>query len=113
FGRGGPVATRVIPATGNPEGDPNLGRRASWRLQRDSLVTAGGPALSRAGFDDQDWVPATVPATVLTSYLNIGAIPDPGFGDTQVIISGSFFYADFGYRPEFAGPAAAAGKRVW
>ena len=47
---------------------------------------------------------ATVPATVLTSYWNAGALPDPNFGDNQLLISDSFFHADFWYRTEFDAP---------
>jgi beta-galactosidase/beta-glucuronidase len=84
----------------------------TWRLQRDSLVTADGAAISTAGFKDDDWLPATVPATVLSSYLNLGAIPDPNFGDNQLMISDSFFYADFWYRTEFTRPPVR-GRHIW
>jgi len=68
---------------------------APWRLQRDSLVAASGEELSKPGFHDQEWMIATVPGTVLTSYLNDGAVPDPNYGGNQLPISDSFFYADF------------------
>ena len=76
-------------------------------------VTADGAALSKPGFHDSDWLVATVPATTLTSYLNAGAIPDPDFGDNQLMISDSFFYADFWYRTEFTAPPSAPGRHVW
>src|SRR5579872_3139258 len=84
-----------------------------WKLQRESQVQASGAALSRPAFNDSSWLPATVPGTILTSYYNAGAIPDPNFGDNQNMISDSFFYSDFWYRNEFAAPQAAAGKHVW
>ena len=56
---------------------------------------------------------ATVPGTVLTSFLNTGAVPDPNYGDNQNLISDSFFCADFWYRDEFVAPATFAGRRVW
>ena len=46
----------------------------NWRLQRASLVSADGEQISVPGFADKDWMIATVPGTVLTSYLNDGAI---------------------------------------
>jgi hypothetical protein len=104
YGRGGPVA-RPKPASGLSGG--------AWRMQRDSLVTAGGETLSQPGFRDQDWLVATVPATVLSSYWNAGALPDPNYGDNQLMISDSFFYADFWYRNEFRAPRLASGRRVW
>jgi len=111
FGRGGPVA-KAKPAA------PRSGNRldlagGSWRVQRDSLVTEGGAALSQVGFTDSAWLVATVPGTVLVSYLNAGAIPDPNFGDNQLMVSDSFFQADFWYRHEFAAPASFSGKRIW
>ncbi len=51
-----------------------------------------------------DWLPATVPGTVLSSYFDDGALPDPNFGNNQLAISDSFFYADFWYRNEFTAP---------
>ena len=93
-----PVAKpRACPA---PDGRLDLAG-GRWRIQRDSLVKADGAALATAGFNDGDWVVATVPATVLSSYWNAGALPDPNFGDNQLMISDAFFHADFWYRTEF------------
>jgi hypothetical protein len=114
FGRGGPVAKpSVRPGLKvRKDGGLDLGSSA-WRIQRDSLVTADGTALSKPGFQDSGWVLATVPATVLSSYLNAGALPDPNYGENQLMISDSFFYADFWYRTEFTAPASLSGRRVW
>lgn len=111
FGTGG-LAVQLKPAP-SPRADGRLDLAGGgWRLQRDSLVRAEGPALSQPGFQDAAWLVATVPATVLSSYYNAGAIPDPNFGDNQLMISDSFFHADFWYRNEFTAPSAA-GRRVW
>jgi hypothetical protein len=104
YGRGGPVP-QPKPASGLSGG--------AWRLERDSLVTANGETLSKPGFQDKDWLVATVPATVLSSYWNAGALPDPNYGDNQLAISDSFFYADFWYRNEFAAPPVASGRHAW
>ncbi|HEV2445140.1 MAG TPA: hypothetical protein VGS58_04435, partial [Candidatus Sulfopaludibacter sp.] len=80
---------------------------------RDSLVSADGKALSQVGFDDKDWLPATVPGTVLSSYFDDGTIADPNFSNNQLAISDSFFWADFWYRDEFTAPALAAGQHAW
>lgn len=99
YGKGG-----LIP---QPKAIPDrIGNRqylsgGSWKLQRASLVSRSGEDLSKPGYKDEDWVPATVPGTVLSSYLNIGAIPDPNFADNQLQISESFFLSDFWYRNEF------------
>jgi hypothetical protein len=85
----------------------------NWRLQRDSLATGDGGTISTVGYDDDDWIVATVPGTVLTSYANVGALPDPNFGANELAISDAFFYADFWYRTEFEGPSLAAGRRAF
>lgn len=88
YGRGGPVwSPRPVPALAGGR----LRLSGGWRLQRGSLVAAHGADISRPGFDDGSWLPATVPGTVLASYLNIGAVPDPNYGDNQLMISDSFF----------------------
>ena len=112
FGRGGPVpvARPLAPARADGRLDLAGGR---WRLQRDSQVTADGKVLSTPGFEDGEWLIATVPATVLSSYYNAGALPDPNFGDNQLMISDAFFHADFWYRTEFDTPPAAAGRKQW
>jgi len=84
-----------------------------WKLQRSLLGAAAGEEVSKPGFDDHAWLPATVPGTVLTSYLNLGAIPDPNFGKNQLHSSDSYFYSDFWYRTEFSAPAIDAGKMIW
>ena len=112
WGRGGPVARPHAAASARADGRLDLAG-GGWRLQRDSLVPAGGEALSKPGFDDKEWIVATVPGTVLTSYFNVGAVPDPNFSDNLNMISDSFFYADFWYRDEFTAPASAAGKHYW
>jgi hypothetical protein len=100
YGWGGPVPrAKPAPAAG-PDGSLSLAGGA-WRLQRDSLAAASGEELSKPGFHDQDWMIATVPGTVLASYLNDGAVPDPNYGANQLMLSDSFFYADFWYRDEF------------
>ena len=112
FGRGGPVAVGKPRPPQRADGRADLAG-GGWRLQRDSLVKAEGQALATPGFDDQGWVVATVPATILSSYWNAGALPDPNFGDNQLMISDAFFHADFWYRTEFEAPAAAPGRRRW
>ena len=55
---------------------------------------------------------ATVPATVLSSYYNAGALPDPNFDDNLSMISESFFNRDFLYKRTFSLPYAMKGRRV-
>ena len=99
FGKGGlvPVA-KEAPAPTAARQDLTGGK---WRLQRASLVSEAGPALSKVGYNDADWIVATVPGTVLGSFMNNGSVPDPNFSDNQLQISDSYFVSDFWYRDEF------------
>jgi len=112
FGRGGFTA-KPKPAAPSKSEREMLLAGGSWRLQRASFVTEGGEAVSKAGFHDGEWLAATVPGTVLTSYLNIGAIPDPNFGQNQLHISDSYFHSDFWYRTEFTAPAKGPQQTAW
>ena len=112
YGRGGPVPAAKPQAPARADGRLDLAGGA-WRLQRDSLIDVDPAALSQPGFEDTEWMIATVPGTVLTSYLNAGALPDPNYGDNQLMISDSFFHADFWYRDEFTAPASISGRKVW
>jgi hypothetical protein len=112
FGRGGPVA-KSAPAQKPTEEGNLLLAGGNWKLQRETQVEAPGVAISKPGFSDADWVIATVPGTILTSYLNVGAIPDPNYGENQLAVSDSFFYADFWYRNTFTAPAAKPGQIQW
>lgn len=110
FGRGGLVA-RPAPQK-EPEGNRLYLSGGNWRLQRSSEVDSEGEAISTAGFSTEDWVIATVPATVASSYYNVGAIPDIRYDDDQLQISESFFLSDFWYRDEFDLPASFEGKEL-
>ena len=112
FGRGGPIPQPKPAQTPTPEGRLDLAG-GGWKLQRESQVQNPGVVISKAGYKDPDWVVATVPGTILTSYLNAGALPDPNYGQNQLHISDSFFYSDFWYRNEFTPPAAAPGQQQW
>lgn len=112
YGSGGPVPQPKPAPAVRANGRLDLAGGA-WRVQRDSLVRASGENISRPAFSDRDWLIATVPGTVLASYYNAGAVPDPNYGENQLMISDSFFYADFWYRNEFTAPALAAGRHQW
>ncbi len=64
-----------------------------WQLAR--LPQAEDPAA---------WIPATVPGTVLISYLENGMLPDPNFGENFQYISDSYFLSPFVYRTQFRVP---------
>ncbi len=108
YGKGGVVTV----AAAQPEASGNMLRLqgGNWKLQRSSKVDAAGEAVSTCGYDDSDWLTATVPGTVATSYYNAGAIPDIRYDDNQLQVSESFFLSDFWYRNEFDVPESFNGK---
>lgn len=112
FGRGGLVAQPQPALTPKADGALALSG-GSWKLQRSSLVKDQGEALATIGYQDAFWVPATVPGTILTSYFNVGALPDPNYGKNQLYISDSFFYSDFWYRTGFVAPAVTKKQVAW
>jgi hypothetical protein len=85
----------------------------NWRIQRASEIAENGAQLSQQGYDDSSWLPASVPDTILVSYLKAGAIPDPNYDDWQNQVSDSFFTADFWYRNSFIIPLDKKGQRVF
>ena len=111
FGKEGLVANSTSRPTGTNLKTPLNG--GDWRLERASQVKDKGEVISTADFDATAWVAATVPGTVLTSYINIGAVPNPNFEDNLMMISESFFNEDFWYRTEFNVPSAYQGKNVF
>ena len=72
-----------------------------WQLQRASEVEAQGEEIATEGYDSSSWIWATVPGTVLSSYINIGAVPNPNYADWVDQISESFFRSNFWYRDVF------------
>ena len=75
-------------------------------------LNGGNWTLKPLGDDEAPAITATVPATVLSSYYNAGALPDPNFDDNLNMISESFFHRDFLYTRTFRLPAEMNGKHV-
>ena len=68
-----------------------------WFCKRADSVHAGGESLSLQSFTKENWMPATVPGTVLTTLLDNKKIPDPFFGMNNELIpdiykTGSAYY---------------------
>ena len=88
----------------------NLG---DWHVCRASEVKTGGEKVSTAKFAVGDnWIPATVPATVLMSFVKYGALEDPNYADNMFNISDAYFNSDFWYRRTFRVPKEMQGERV-
>ena len=99
YGNGGTVVVpKAAPARLGARQDLTGG---AWRLQRASQVPDWGNVISGASYDDAGWMVATVPGTVLASYVNAGTVADPNFADNQLLASESYFRSPFWYRNTF------------
>ena len=111
MGRGG-LSHRPAPMPEAKSGELLLSG-SGWKLQRASEVNGTGEELASTGYEPTDWIVATVPGTVLSSYLNIGALPNPNYADNQLSVSESFFNSNFWYRNEFEIPADFRREKVF
>ena len=89
FGRGGLVPRpRQAPIESDSRQFLSGG---NWNCNAHRWLTVRVETISRIGYSDNGWIPATVPGTVLASYMNIGAVPDPNFADNQLQIQNPSF----------------------
>jgi hypothetical protein len=95
-----------------PRGDNQWALEGGWKLAPAPKVGVDGAALSQAGFDTQDWWPATVPGTVLTTMVDRGVYPDPDYGLNNLAIPELLNKQDYWYRAEFAAPKSASGRHL-
>ena len=99
MGKGGTVAVpKKAPAK---SGNRQMLCGGGWELIRATQCDGEGEAISTVGFDSEGWIPATVPGTVLGTYVDVGAVHHPNYADNQLFISDSYFRSDFWYRNEF------------
>ena len=104
--------------------------REHWLIQSSADVRADGAAISRSGFASNDWYPATLPSTVLSTLVQDEVYPDPYTGMNLRSIPGTTYpiFEDFSnilmpptspfrkswwYRTEFKLPEGYRGKTIW
>ncbi|MHB8636976.1 MAG: glycosyl hydrolase 2 galactose-binding domain-containing protein [Fimbriimonadaceae bacterium] len=85
----------------------------NWRLRDVAGLTVGGATISSVGFATTDWHKATVPGTVLTSFVNDGIFPEPLYGENNRNIPDSLCRTSYWYRAEFRAPRLAPGHHTW
>jgi hypothetical protein len=83
-----------------------------WKLRPAPDISESGDAISQKGFGTNGWWDATVPGTVLTTMINQGVYPDPGYGMNNLAIPESLNKQDYWYRSEFTAPADWKGQRL-
>jgi hypothetical protein len=67
----------------------------------------GGAEISSTAYNASGWMRATVPGTVLTTLVDDGIYPDPGYGLNNLAIPESLNKQDYWYRNTFTVPASA------
>jgi beta-galactosidase/beta-glucuronidase len=98
-----PVITPALSAAG--EGRWVVG---AWRLAAAPDVAAAPSVISQPGFDAGSWLPATVPGTILATYVANGVYPDPAYGLNNLLIPESLNTQDYWLRAEFVRPDGGA-----
>ncbi len=83
-----------------------------WRMTAAPETQAEAEAISLPGFKVKEWLPATVPGTALTTYVDRGVYPDPDYGLNNLAIPESLNKQDYWYRSEFEAPKLGKGRRL-
>ncbi|MFF3909679.1 discoidin domain-containing protein [Streptomyces sp. NPDC001848] len=89
---------------------------SGWTLTLDDREQRDGAHLSVPDVDTSDWLPATVPGTVLASLVEQGLLPDPVAGLNNLRVPEALSRHSWWYRREFTLPGGlrtGPGRRVW
>ena len=79
-----------------------------WTMREAPLVKGTGPEIALPDFAADGWLRATVPGTVLTTFIDDGIYPDPYYGLNNLAIPESLNKQDYWYRNVFTVPAEIA-----
>lgn len=94
-----PVPTPPLASAGD-----NRWLVGAWRLAAAPDVMAAPAAIAQPGFDASGWLPATLPGTILATYVANGIYPDPAYGLNNLLIPESLARQDYWLRTEFVRP---------
>ncbi|RQO75771.1 glycoside hydrolase family 2 [Pedobacter sp. KBW06] len=92
-----------------------------WEMKKVTEVKENEMKVSSVNYNSTNWMPASVPGTVLNSLVNNKIYPDPYFGDNNrkernlipdLNDVGVEFY-HYWFRTQFTIPKKFAGKRLW
>ncbi len=103
--------------------DSEAGHRGEyvWKMKRDSEVKVPAAEVSSLAYSTEEWMPAIVPGTVLTSLVHNGVYPEPYYGINNKLSVGKIpdisdvgreFYT-YWFRTEFDIPQSFEGKYIW
>ncbi|SIQ39546.1 Glycosyl hydrolases family 2, sugar binding domain [Micromonospora avicenniae] len=97
--------------------DGTVPLESGWSLTMDDFAgTTDGAELSTGGVDVRDWLPATVPGTVLGTLVERGHLPDPVSGFNNMRIPEALSRHAWWYRRALRLPRGldtSAGRHVW
>nr|WP_329616963.1 discoidin domain-containing protein [Streptomyces brevispora] len=96
--------------------DGTVPLESGWALTMDDFAPADdGAVVSGSGVDTADWLPATVPGTVLASLVEQGHLPDPVTGLNNLRVPEALSRHSWWYRRAFRLPRGldtGRGRRV-
>ena len=85
----------------------------NWTLARVPDIAEKGELISTVNYKTKDWINATVPGTVLTSYEDQGLISDPYYSDNMEKLSQKYYNVDYWYRTQFTVPETFTKEKIW
>lgn len=88
-----------------------------WKCQNIGKLSAGGEKISNPSFSLKEWIPATVPGTVLTTLIDNRLAPDPFYGMNNekipdIYTTGRDYYT-YWFVKDFKEPAPKGNSQVW
>ncbi|WBB67874.1 discoidin domain-containing protein [Micromonospora sp. WMMD812] len=108
--------TRPVPEL-RVAADGSVPLESGWALTMDDFAGgADGAVLSSPGVDVRDWLPATVPGTVLGTLVERGYLPDPVSGFNNLRIPEALSRHSWWYRRALRLPRGldtSPGRHVW
>jgi len=88
-----------------------------WKCINLGKVSAGGEKISLPAYSTQDWIPATVPGTVLTTLIDNKLMPDPFYGMNNEKIPDIYRvgrdYYTYWFVKDFTEAAPQGNRQVW
>jgi len=86
-----------------------------WQLKDARIVEQSGECISMPGFNQNAWINATVPGTVLSSLVNAGIYQEPLYGENNRPdkIPEDLCRTTWWYRTTFNVPESYSEKRIW
>lgn len=94
-----------LPLTATASGRWMVG---AWQFVAAPELSAAPETISTPGYKAGPWLPATVPGTVLTSYVANGVYPDPAYGLNNLLIPERLNKQEYWFRTEFELPRDGA-----